>query len=284
MNPFIIENIGNTCYIDSLLMGLFYDPSKLDNLLNKNITNTLGIYVQEYIKENFVNLVRNNKSVLRSNIEMIKTLCFQLGWKQYNEYTEQQDINEFYTFLMEILENEQIEIRRNNISENSNNKIETIPFIPLSLSPISENIKVSELLHNWLINNTASIKNNDIITKSPNSYYINNIPYLIALSINRFNNCGQKIETPVIIQKRISTNNQDIIHNTKWEFHAAICHKGVTSKSGHYYVLLVSKNIWYIFDDLLVPCMREVKMDDITVTEMLKKECIFLLYKLPKSC
>ena len=87
MEPFIIENAGNTCYIDSLLMSLFYNPTHIDRLLNKEIKNTLGIYLQEYIKENFVNNIRNNKSVTYDDIEMIRALCFQIGWRNNENNT-----------------------------------------------------------------------------------------------------------------------------------------------------------------------------------------------------
>ena len=301
MEPFIVENAGNTCYIDSLLMGLFFDPSHIDDLLNKNLKNTLAIYLQEYIKEKFVKLIRENKSVICDDIEMIRMICFQLGWRkpanttdetshsqQDEEYINQQDVNEFYTFLMEMFENEHITITRNTISEGTSDKTdigadEIMPFIPLSLPENQTDIKVSELLHNWLYDNVSDLKNNkEEIIKGLNTYYISNLPYLIGLSINRFNNKGDRIHTNVIIQKKITPHNQDLIHSNKWEFQAAICHKGSTNRSGHYYTLISSGDKWYIFNDLDVPCMYEVKMDDKIVTDMLKKECVFLLYRLPK--
>ena len=56
MESFIIENAINTCYIDSLLVSLFYKPSIIDSVLNKDLKNATGLYLQEYIKERFVNL------------------------------------------------------------------------------------------------------------------------------------------------------------------------------------------------------------------------------------
>ena len=295
---FIIENAVNTCYIDSLLMALFFEITHLDELLSKNLknTNVLTIYLQEYIKEKFVNVVRNEKSVLSDDIDMIRTLCFQLGWRNtsQDEYINQQDVNEFFVFLMEIFENEQITMSRYSVSENVYNESfdvgqeETIPFIPLSLPENQTMITVKELLHNWLYDNISDLKsinieeNNTIIIKGLNTYFINNSPQLLCLSINRFNNQGTRIMTNVIIQKKISPYNKEPLNVNKWEFQSAICHRGLTNKSGHYYTLLSKNDKWYIFDDLEVPCMREVYMDDITVTNMLKKECVFLIYRLPK--
>lgn len=300
ISNFFVENAGNTCYIDSLLMGLFYDSSRSEELLCKTLKNpnALAIYLQEYIKENFINLVRNNKSVIFDDIEMIRTMCFQLGWRQNalaDEYTNQQDVNEFYTFLMDIFENEQIMISRNTISEGSSDKIdigkdESIPFIPLSLPENQTSITIKDLLHTWLYDNVSDLKRNvntqkgneEQMVKGLNTYSIVNSPYLFCVAINRFNNYGIRIQTDVIIQKKISPYNKDIICANKWDFHAAICHRGETSKSGHYYTLLSSNGKWYIFDDLEIPCMREIQMDDKEATNLIKKECTFLIYRLPK--
>ena len=294
MEPFIIENAGNTCYIDSLLMSLFYTPTHIDRLLNKEITNTLGIYLQEYIKEKFVNNIRNNKSITYDDIEMIRALCFQIGWrnspdtnKNNDEYINQQDVNEFFIFLMDLFDNECIEITKSTLSDNSsdkmdNNVVEKIPFIPLALPESIPNISVKQMLHNWLYDNISEIKNTDDkdYTKRLHIYNITNLPYIICLSVNRFTNEGTRIETDVIIQKKIRPYDNRFINSNEWGFHAAICHKGATNRSGHYYSLVNVGQKWYVFNDLDVPCMKEVRMDDGEVTGMIKRDCVFLIYRL----
>ena len=114
-SPFIIENAINTCYIDSVLMALFFKSIVgIDSVLNKDLKNGSAIYLQEYIKEKFVNAVRNGKSVLMDDMEMIRVLSSHLGWlkKEDNidEYVKQQDITEYYSFLMDIFEIEKITI------------------------------------------------------------------------------------------------------------------------------------------------------------------------------
>ncbi|QKF93682.1 ubiquitin carboxyl-terminal hydrolase [Fadolivirus algeromassiliense] len=293
MEPFIVENAGNTCYIDSLLMALFYSPTHIERLLNKEIKNTMGLYLQEYIKHEFVNKARSSLTITCNEIEMIRALCFQLGWRKSandnsnnDEYISQQDVNEFYIFLMDIFENDCIEITKTTISDNvddkiEDNKIEKIPFIPLALPESTTSITVKDLLSNWLTDNISDIKTSDNINKKQlHIYNIANVPYILCLSINRFNNHGIRIDTDVIIQKKICPYDKKFINQDEWSFHAAICHRGVTNKSGHYYCLLQVNNIWYIFDDLDIPCMREVRMDDKSVTDMIKKDCVFLIYKL----
>lgn len=296
MESFIIENAGNTCYIDSLLMGLFYTKSSLEVMLDKDIKNTMGIYLQEFIKEKFIKMVRDNKSILSEDMTMIKTLCFQLGWRvtnsntHYNEeFYRQQDVNEFFTFLMEIFENELIEITRHTITEinDETGAKEYIPFIPLAIPESHNPVTIKQMLHAWLFDNISDFKKfvpqnqREEYVSGLNTYTITNIPNMLALSINRFKEQDTRIDTDVIIQKKIILPAKDNYFNSyEWFFHAAICHKGISTRSGHYYTLLSNNNKWYLFDDMKVPCLKEVSMTDKSVTNLIKKECIFLIYKL----
>ena len=285
---FIVENAVNTCYIDSILMGLFYQNSNIDKLLEKELRSKNGtiIYLQEYIKQKFVLPVRQNKSVLKDDIEMIKTLSFQLGWKNqdYEEYIKQQDANEYYCFLMDLFENSQIEISNSNI-----NIGKSIPFIPLYLPENIDKINVNTMLQNWLQDKNTLLQ--PITEAEGVKYNITNVPMIFPLLINRFNNKGTRIQTEVIIQKKINPFiKKTVVNMYEWILHSAICHTGDTLSSGHYYTLLSfnnnnnnsssSNSKWYLFDDMKIPSMREVKMDDKSVTDMIKKDCVFLIYRL----
>lgn len=285
MDSFIIENAINTCYIDSLLMSLLYKSTSIDTILSKDLKDATAMYLQEYIKERFVNSIRNNKSVLKDDIEMIRVMCSHLGWQNHEEYINQQDVTDFYCFLMDTFEIEKISIQRNTVTETGNNlnnligEKELIPYIPLHLSEMDQAISVKNMISQWQFDNISTISNNINIQKNAclNSYHILNSPSLIGMAINRFNNNGTRIQTSVIIQKKICIGDKK---TTEWLFHAAICHRGNTIKSGHYYALLSGNDsLWYIFDDSFVPCIQEVRMDDANVTNIIKKECIFLLYR-----
>jgi ubiquitin C-terminal hydrolase len=294
IEPFIIENAGNSCYIDALLVGLLFTPSHIDNLLKKDLTNTNSIYLQEYIKINFVNNIRENKSIFHDTIEMIRQLCLHNGWRKNttnDECMNQQDVNEFYTFLMQQFESGMIEIQRKTITEglpdvSDNGPNEIIPFIPLSLSENQQSVSVKEMLNNWLYNNVLDMKrlvtnNQESIVKGLNTYKLANVPNIIALSINRFTNKNERITTDIIIQKKIFPSTDPLMfHSNEWVFHSAICHQGKSPKSGHYYSLLYSHDRWYIFDDQLIPSLVEVSMADKNVTDIIKQECVFLLYRL----
>jgi len=160
---------------------------------------------------------------------------------------------------------------------------------------------VKDMLYDWLYSNEVTVKrtvahkgvSQELDVDGLSVYHITNVPEFVALSINRFPTVEKRLDVDVIIQKRLcpfrNTGNPSI-KDIEWHFHAAICHRGETLKSGHYYTLLCKntdplKNDpndvkWYIFDDLEQPCIRKVSMKDPSVISKIKKECVFLIYTL----
>lgn len=288
MQTLIVENAGNTCYISSLLMGLFYKPSS-NNLLSNDIKDGNLIYLQEYIRINFIEKVRSNKSVSFSIMDEIRLLCLINGWKNDKEIYDQQDVNEFYIFLIEKFNGPLIETQRKTITEalphkNDTGPIEKIPFIPLSTS--GKNIRIKKMLNLWICDNVTKVKrfiltNNgkeEKYVSSLNTYEIKNSPNIMALSINRFKDSMERDNTDVIINVKICPYLDNTFNTQVWNFHSAICHKGDTPKCGHYYTLLNNNNKWYIFDDNKIPSLYEVSMKDEILTSQIKKDCIFLIY------
>ncbi|CAH6421200.1 Ubiquitin carboxyl-terminal hydrolase [uncultured virus] len=308
INHFIVENAINTCYIDSLLMALFYNPSIIGNLLNSDCKEGMSIYLQEYIRTNFVEYIQQNKSVLENTMNMIRILSIQNGWingkssnmvdsninrNYYDNIFDQQDVTEYYNFLINIFNGPQIEIQRQTITEglpdeNDIGKIEKLPFIPLSIPDNIQQIDIKELYHNWVYDNCSNIKRmvptangkEERSVLGLNTYHITNIPYIIGFQINRFKEENKKNYANIIIQKKIHLfmNSSNPFHH-EWIFHAAICHKGETIKSGHYYTLLSINSNFYIFDDQKIPCIELIDMADKKVTNLIKKECFFIIYK-----
>lgn len=303
LKPFVIENGHNTCYIDSLFMALFYVTSQIDHIFlncdpdvpSKEILQSY--YLQELIKIKFVENIRKHNSIDVTIMNELRNNLYNLGWKNGNieELMEQQDVNELYVYLIEKLKCTMIEIQRTTISgalpsESDIGRIEKIPFIPLVL-PLNKNkVRIKDLLSDWLNNNPVEIKrhifeNGELKTidvQGLNIIRIKNTPTIMPLSIVRFTNSTTRLHTHVDIQKKIIPlrDHEDIFFSTlEWEIHAIICHKGNTIKSGHYYCLLSVMDKWYIFDDLMVPCLKQVSMDDPKIIEEIGSECVFLIYK-----
>ena len=273
---FIVENAGNTCYIDSLLMALFYTKSHIDGILTNRPKDDKYIYIQEYIKMEFIERVRNNKSVLFNVMNNLRYVLIECGWKDLDEFIDQQDVSEFYTFLADIFNITVIEMKRHTFYSTQDDResdIEKIPFIPLSIpfdhnlnKPINTEVTIKDMLYNWLYNNDVTIKNDKQIA-GLNVYHIQNIPEFVCISINRFVNASSRLDVDVIIQKRLcpfkNTGYADI-QDIEWCFHSAVCHRGATLNSGHYYTLLRDSkstnngddDCWYIFNDLDKPSIK----------------------------
>lgn len=304
VEPFIVVNTGNTCYIDSLLMALFFTPSCADYLLKTNIKDGITLYLQELIKVQFVDMVRHSKSVSHNTVDIIRNCCYEIGWRNEskNEIFLQQDVSEFYMFLLDKLKGTQIKIQRETITEALRSKDDIgkevdIPYIPLGLpNDITKDITIKKMLHDWMYDNLKEV-NRFVITEKGKEHknvpgldvkHIVNAPKVIALSINRFQNriengkiVIRRNSTGIDIQRKISPfHNKQMIHKHEWEFQSAICHRGDTMNSGHYYTLLHHNNKYYVFDDLNTPSIIPVKMEDTNVTNVIKKECIFLIYRL----
>lgn len=316
VEPFVVGNPGNTCYIDSLLMGLFFSPSTNDYLLRKDTADGLGLYLQEIIKIDFVDQVRNFKSVKGDTMDFIRGYCHQMGWKSNNpeELFNQQDVTEFYIFLMDKFEGTQIKFQRETFTEalKSDDDIgkETyIPYIPLAMPTDKKIVKIRDMLNEWINDNVKEVKRFVITDNGKEEKMVmgldvkrivNTAP-IIAIGINRFQNIIdkngefkiQRNNTDIIIQKKISPFHEynDGLNKRDWIFHAAICHKGDTVESGHYYCLLRHNDKYYIFDDAKIPCIDEVEtktnkeMSDeekkyvTEVVDKIKKDCVFILYR-----
>ena len=172
-----------------------------------------------------------------------------------------------------------------------------IPFIPLILPMNKNQVKIKDMLEEWMYDNTKEVKrfvltDNGKIERMVSALDIKNImniPQIIALSINRFQyikNNDNKYEcirdlTDVFIKKKISLfKNTNDFNVRAWEFKSVICHRGDTINNGHYYCLIKKSNDYYIFNDLKIPSIKKVNMNDNKVTDLIKKECVFIIYSL----
>lgn len=292
---FVVENGYNTCYIDSLLIAMFYKTSCLENMLRTDPKNSYFIYLQEIIKTKFVDQIRKKVSVTADIMNEIRNFANICGWKNgsYHQLLEQQDVSEFYIFLTSNMDTMPIEIQRQTITEalkneNDIGRIESLPYISLAVPVLDsdQEVSVKMLLNSWMNDNTADLKREIYekgikktkVVKGFNIYKIVNIPPIVAISLNRFTG-GERIETKIDIQKRIKLYHVcDEGNGLKWRIHAIICHRGLTPKSGHYYSILFDDDKWLVFDDLSIPCLKEVNIKDKIVMDTIKRECVFLIY------
>ena len=280
LHPCIIENGINTCYIDSLLVALFYQQSAIDDILNHDPKDACMIYLQELIKSRFVEKMRHRVSIGTDDINMIRNYAVQNGWCNDScDIYEQQDVSEFYNFLLNGFSANYLEfekIKMNNSDGTNNGLIEKLPFIPLHPSIEEGTTSVRELLIKW-INNTLTETNN---TEQQYCYCLKTIPSYLPLCINRFTNQGERIHTQVDIMKRIKLFeiSDKMQSNIKWKIHSIICNASITPKSGHYYTVLLVNDMWILFDDTQVPSFKQVDINDRQFADRIMRECVMIFY------
>lgn len=277
--PLVVENGLNTCYIDALLVALFYKETPYTNsILESTPKNPTGYYLQELIKSKFVEPIRKHYSITSNIINEIRNYALICGWSSDGNIDGQKDCSEFYTFIADLfnipnLEFEILEIKNNTLTNNTNKSL--LPFIPLY--PDS-NDTIRSLLINWI--NTKIINNNIEIN---HCYKLTNVPQFIILNINRFNYNGTRNNYKIDIMKRIKFfGNSDTSQNyLKWKINSMVCHKGESYKSGHYYAITTTHNKkWLLFDDNLVPSFEQIDLEDEDIQNKIMYEAVLIIYTL----
>lgn len=177
----IIENIGNN-HISALLIALFYTT---DSAIHTEHENLQSIYLQEFIKINFINKIQSGKSLIISDLQRLETLFKHYG---YSGNT----ITDLFDFLMPQI-----------VSETSTYKY-TINTTTTSFNYLYINDITEPTIKSLMLNKYKNI-------------YINK-PNIFCIAINRENH------TPININKKISTNvNNNLLQRTVWDFQALIC-------------------------------------------------------------
>lgn len=268
-DAFIIENAGNSSYIDSLLVCLFYVQNYTDVMLYKKVESKY-LYLQEYILTEFVEKIRNNNSIFKETINKLRYLCFRCGWSNEGEILNICNIIDFYNFIASVLNGIKIKIKKEEFIDGTLHKTtkEEVNIITLNISEKHQNISITELLNIWSyknLDNTIFVRN------------IENIPKYLSFFINR-SKCSNNI---VIHDKIYPFKNSGNIKkkNIAWKFHSVICMNDNTVNK-HYYAIINNNNKWILFNNLNVPCMKEIYMNDPYIISKIKTESVFLLYVL----
>lgn len=253
----VVEDGFNTSYIDTLLVALFYTPSiYLDELLRVTPKDSRYIYLQEMIKTKFVDKLRKNLSIPSDTLNELriymKLFC---DWKI--ELLSQQDITEFYRYIMVIMNAPTVNV----VMEEGDSK-EVLPFIDL-VPPFQGEVTVKELISRWMGGKRK----------------VSNVPNFVGVYLNRFSEGGRN-NVLVDINRKIKLSHvTDSVDGLRWKIHSLICHQGDSLVTGHYYGLVAgSKDIWYIFDNRYIPSVREVNIKLPGIMERIKVDVIFAIY------
>lgn len=275
----IVENGYNTCYIDTLLVSLFYKNNENFNLiLEKEPSKPEGYYLQELIKIKFIEPIRRNYSINSSIINEIRNYSIICGWSNDLIIDGQKKCSDYYNFIYKLFNIESLEFEIINVlNYNNDNNIKKInyPYITLNLY---DNDTIKNLLLNWI---NINIKN--IITlKSLNCYKLINIPQFVIIHINRLdNNIRNKYKLDIMKQIKFFGINDIYQKTLKWKIYSIICYKGDTYDNGHYYSIInMNNDNWLLFDDTLIPSFEIIDLELDTVKNKIMSEVDMIIYSL----
>lgn len=240
MVDIFIESGHNSSYLTSVLISLFFNNTYLeDMLLNKNTDDIKFVYLQELIKNEFINNIKNNKSIFSKSINKIRILSHFFGWLKEEHLFEETNPKDYVNFLL-------CNFDAYSLNKNKNTVVDIT------------------------VNNNTSIKNEcDKRFKDP--IKLSKIFPLLTINVNKSTN-----KDSIEIEKHITLTyiiNNDTIQ-IKWLFHSAICFDGKK-----YYSLIVSKKKWYFFSDNHLPAFISIDMSNLNTINKIKSEVCLVFYK-----
>jgi hypothetical protein len=243
---FTIDNNISTCYIDALLIAMFYKKNTyIDNILNFKPKDNKFIYLQEIIKHKFLNKIRNNISITINSIKELKILIQFLSKCKILDDPYEYNIPKFYDWLLNAFDVQPININNNLLTPH-------LDFNILSHS----NYNVKALLSEFSSTNEINLINNHLF---------------IGIAFNRSDTNKSKID----IMKRIKIYDKK---NAKWIIHSIICQKNIDNLIHYYSLIHISDNNWILYDDLNIPCIQDLNIKDTDKAAEIMSEVIFALY------
>lgn len=245
----IVKSIKGMSYVNTVLVSLFYPETSITTVLNNNSNNSNAVttYLQEFIKHNFINKIKDGKSILEPTLLELQNILIKTGWEP--DTSKISNISTFYEFLIKLFNGPVIctNINSDNVSSYIN------LYTPVNLNLNQNKISVQQLL----------TQNKTVIVNSPS---------FIALKLERTSN-----PINITVQKKISIKcgnyfGTDINHY--WIFHTAIC-----LHENNFYSLTYDKESYVMFDELHTPSLYKVDMKNKTVATTVEKECVLLIYR-----
>ena len=254
---FAFDDGYNTSYIDSLLIGLFYDINQCANLLTNNPKTNSFYYVQEMIKHDIMDAVHSNYSISYSKINEFRNFIIACGWKHNENIVNLHNVVDLYGFLIENIGCGELyydifDVMLGSVLTHKVNHIECSITEDKSTS-------VNSLLQVW------KDKNINI-----NKIKFINFPEIIPIYINR----SGFLNVHVDITKGIKICNVSY-NNMVWYASTIICFSNAEKQ--YYSVLRLDKE-WYFFSNKNIPAMIKINIRDNITAKKIQTECVLIFY------
>ena len=262
-----LNNLGNTCFFNSILQ-LLYQCTIFNKIILNDINGKLINLYRNYIID------YNNSSTNLSPNEIINYVSKKLGRSGFS----QEDADQYLNYIIDAIINELDEYIKSNQLENllitsKNIKFKTLvdsmfkikinkEIICTNCNHISKSTDLDNKLYLTLDNNIDNL--NDLIQnykyeildddnkyKCEKCHKYNNaiikkdilkLPKYLIITLKRYSNLNSKINNQIQMYEYIN------IHNKDYELRGFVYHSGSTN-GGHYVYYGKIRNSWYLYND-----------------------------------
>lgn len=280
--------IGSSCFVDSMLWALLY---KIDNpfykfILETNFTPDSNADTLKKVLLAFYGGIHSNNKFSREQLKNMVGAVRLLLKKEM--HTGQQDTNEFFTYIKEILEKD---IKSHNLTITTTSNMEEFDEnkSPVDYKPVPS-VNTGDII---CVNSISAINFNDVefnindneltITKPKETYDPpiqvtddNHNPtghiYTSKQEIVKYKRNNKVIDYLIIPISRVNSENYSknidpitILNEISGLFiHSIVVHQG-DSSSGHYVCYFKVNNNWYLFNDVneKVKNMEATNLDEL---------------------
>lgn len=239
---FGLRNMGNTCFMNSVLQSLLSLEPLKNELLNDQVESGLKPVEYKQICESIINIFKmikkNDVCKTLIPVSLYNSLC-NLYKNDFFRNKRQQDAHECYLIFIDILEQVlgkkldifygSIKINLSCMNCNNNiviNEIFSSTRVPHGFKDeIIENYKCDKCIKTTLVKKTFEIEK---------------FPEILCVYINRFSNNGNKITDPFCFKENLYN---------KYDLYSIILHSGYSINCGHYYNVSKRDGEWVCFND-----------------------------------
>lgn len=262
MKPTGIDNVGNTCYLNSALQVLFFSPQ---------LTNIIMFFKDRFdngkdcVTKSYISIVEQLYSGKKPQVADLMH-NFLKEYKYFENMRMQHDSHETTMCILDSLYESLKGSKDNFISTIFDSVFENV----VRCKDCSHKVVNKETARNICINSNAEsvqegvnatfneekmddykcdmCSEKDCYKKKTHSKH----SYIVIITINMYDNHGRKAKTTMNIDNTIEINDK------KYTLYASVCHHG-SANNGHYTASVKSDDIWYIIDDETVYEVKDTK-------------------------
>ncbi|EAY08839.1 Clan CA, family C19, ubiquitin hydrolase-like cysteine peptidase [Trichomonas vaginalis G3] len=281
-------NLGNTCYMNSILQQLYSLPIFLKPFL-ENANSNQGYKELQNI---FYSMAFTSFPVVTPE-EFIKKFVWRDGTK-INIHA-QQDAFEFFQYFLQKSDNFDASsiFCGSTVSTISNKELnvskkEFQNFYGLNI-PVKNNNSLNEVLENYSMpeklegNNQYFDENLNRMIDAEKSTFISESPQILVFQLMRFyydkkKKTEMKINDAFYFPSEVDISKCSIgVENTKYKIHGVVIHNG-TATGGHYLSIIKYNGDWYKFNDNIVTKISQKEFDNLTIGNPKQRTSAYLLF------